>query len=134
MWKIFSGDNPCVGTELFDETERERYLQGDELPVFFKALGEMHDENFKDYIGVSLFTGARRENVLGMRWKDIDFGTGIWTIQSEMSKSGMSLSIPLTSVVIEILKQRKLRLGQLGEFVFPAKSKSGYPNLPLRWF
>lgn len=132
LWKIFSGENPCVGIELFDETERERYLQEDELPAFFKALGEIRDENFKDYIGVSLFTGARRENVLGMRWKDIDFGTGIWTIQSEVSKSGISLSIPLTAVVIEILKQRKLRLGQLGEFVFPAKSKSGYISAPKK--
>lgn len=127
LWKSFSGDNPCDGIELFDEQERERYVQEEELPLFFKALSQMQDENFKDYVELSLFTGARRENVLGMRWQDIDFGTGLWSIQSEVSKNGSILSIPLTNLALETLQLRKVRLGSLGVFVFPARSKSGYP-------
>lgn len=132
IWKQFVGDNPCDGIELFYEQSRDRYIQGDELPLFFTALADVKDENFKDYIGLSLFTGARRENVLGMRWQDIDFGTGLWTIQGEVSKNGSILTIPLTVPALETLQLRKIRTGELGTFVFPASSKSGYMAAPKK--
>lgn len=132
LWKMFDGVNPCDGIELFDEQERERYIQEEELPLFFTALEKVQDDNFKDFIGLLLFTGARRENVLGIRWGDIDFGAGLWTIPGNFTKNGSLLTVPLTTPAIQILHLRKSNLGNLSEFVFPARSKSGYMTTPKK--
>jgi integrase len=133
LWKEFRGDSPCTNIDLFEEHERERYIQEDELPRFFTELAKVDDDNFKDYIALSLFTGARRENVLGMRWKDIDFATGLWSIVFDESKNTSNMTVHLTAPSIETLENRKARVkGELGTFVFPAKSKSGHMTAPKK--
>lgn len=133
LWKEFKGDNPCEDIELFEEHERERYIQEDELPRFFAELAKVEDETFRDYISISLFSGARRENVLGMRWKDIDFATGLWTIAHGDSKNKSSLTVHLTAPSLETLQNRKAKVkGELGKFVFPAISKSGHMSPPKK--
>lgn len=134
LWKRFSGDNPCDGIELFDEEERVRYIEEAELPLFFTALNKVENENFKHFIWLSLFTGARRENILGMRWQDIDFGTGLWSIHGEVSKNGKLMTIPLTVPALETLQIRKKSVNDESSFVFPARSQSGYMSAPKkRW-
>ena len=132
LWKLFSGDNPCDGIELFDEVERTRYIEESELPLFFAALDNANNENFKHFVWLSLFTGARMENILGMRWQDIDFGTGLWSIQGEVFKNGDLMTIPLTVPAIEALQIRKEAADGKSPFVFPARSKSGYMSAPKK--
>jgi integrase len=76
----------------------------------------------RDYVYLSLFTGARQANVLAMRWDQIDFGLGIWTIPR--TKSGDSHTIPLTSSALEILSMR--RQSAKGEWVFSGDGKTGH--------
>ena len=60
--------NPCAGVKMFKEISRERFLQPDEMKRLFDALeSEETGETFRDYIYLSLFTAARRSNVLAMR-------------------------------------------------------------------
>lgn len=106
-WKLYSGENPCDGVEKFKEVSRDRYVTGDELPSFLAAIEKIDHQAFKDFILLSLFTAARRENVLAMRWQDINFHGGIWTVPGEFSKNGAALTIPLTAYVREILERRK---------------------------
>src|SRR5207245_4156791 len=78
-WKLYEGDNPCAGLSKFDEHERDRFLRGDELPAFFGTLDALPEGAFKDFVSLALYTGARRSNVLGARWIDIDLHAGLWT-------------------------------------------------------
>ena len=48
---------------FFQERPRDRYLLGDELPRFFKALDDEPNETLRDFFYVALWTGARRGNV-----------------------------------------------------------------------
>jgi hypothetical protein len=86
-WKMYSGENPCDGIDKFKEVSRDRYVTGDELPRFLAAVERQDHQDFKDFILLSLFTAARRQNVLGMRWQDINFHGGIWTVPGEFSKN-----------------------------------------------
>ena len=66
----FSGPNPAVAVERFKERSRERFLAPDELARFFKAL-EDEAEYVRDFFMLLLFTGARKSNVLQMRFSEI---------------------------------------------------------------
>ena len=63
-----------------EEHKRERVLPPDELPRFFQALEEEPNGAIRDYIFISLLTGARRINVLAMPWKAISFARKEWKL------------------------------------------------------
>jgi len=99
-WELCQ-NNSASGIKRFSEQSRERFLQSDELPRLFEALEEEPSISVRDYIYLSLFTGARKSNVLGMRWADINFNNNTWRIP--MTKSGSPVTIPLSQTALETL-------------------------------
>jgi len=126
----FNGSNPAINIKKFPEVARDRALQPDEIGRFFEALNSETDLIFKGYFYISLLTGARRSNVLSMRWEDITFGeTPEWRIPS--TKNGEMHIVALVPQVIEILSE--LKKAYSSEFVFPSKtSKSGHLEEPKK--
>ncbi len=131
-WDKFKGKSPCKGISKFKEQSRERFITSEELPRIFDALINTQNETFVEFVLLSLFTGARRENVLSMRWQDFNFEASYWTVPSELSKNGSPLILSLSTKAIKILQERKLRVGTENAFVFPARSKSGYMSAPKK--
>ncbi len=125
---LISLENPAAGIEKFREQKRDRFLQADEIPRFFTALGEVEGEATRDALLLLLLTGARRNNVLAMRWEDLDLTLGRWRISSEHSKNGDVLVVPLTSAALKILERRQADVS--GEYVFPSNSKTGHITPP----
>jgi integrase len=114
--------NPWTGAQKFKVLSRERFIRPEELKRFFECLDKISNHGIRDYILVSLFTGARRSNVLAMRWDQIDFTLGTWKIPR--TKSGDSHTLPLTSTVLELLQLRQE--ARTNEWVFPSKGKTGH--------
>lgn len=107
----------------FKEKSRNRFLHPDELPSFFASLNAEENSTIKDYVYISLLTGARKSNVLTMRWEDIYFDRQEWFISE--TKNGDPLRVPLVSKVIDILKERLQKYGQR-EWVFEGKGSTGH--------
>lgn len=105
----YKGDNPAKGVRAFNETKRDRFMQPDEFPRFLEALAADTNEAFKAFVLLSLLTGARRENVLGMRWDQVSFDRGVWRIPDTTSKNGEPMLIPLSKEAIVILEARRGR-------------------------
>jgi len=125
----YDGVNPCSGVKKFKEKSRERFLQTDEMPRFFESLNAEPNELFRDYIYISLLTGARRSNVLAMSWQEINIENKTWRI--EETKNGESQTIHLSDQAIEILK-RRLEV-RYSNWVFPSStSKSGHIEEPKK--
>jgi len=123
--------NPCASVKMFRELSRERFLQPDEMKRLFDALeSEETGEDFRDYIYLSLFTAARRNNVLGMRWNDVDLDAALWTIPGETSKNGSIMRVPLADAALEILQRRKASATSI--FVFPSNNTTGHYNTPTK--
>lgn len=131
-WAIASGicdSNPVIGIRRNKEKSRDRFLQGDELPRFFQALAETPNIILRDYVLISLLTGARQANVLSMRWQDINFDRAEWRI--EETKNGTPQTVALSPESIEVLNNRD----QSGIFVFPGTGKTGHYADPKKgWF
>lgn len=120
-WGLWEGANPCDGTKKFKEKSRDRFLQPDELPRFFEALSTEPNDTIRDYFLLSLLTGARRANVLSMRWEQINFDRCEWRIPT--TKNGDPQTIPLVKTAQHILLARRKNNS---EWVFPGKGKSGH--------
>lgn len=136
-WAISAGlceTNPVTGIKSNKETERDRFLQSDELPRFFQALANEPNHTIRDYLLISLLTGARRSNVLAMRWQDISFDRQEWRIEgvrNEGTKNSVSQTVTLSPEAIEILQHRKAA-SDSSEFVFPGTGKSGHLEEPKK--
>jgi integrase len=117
--------NPCKGIKKFKEQSRDRFLQPEELKRFFDALKSPGtSDTLRSYILLSLFTGARRSNVMAMKWNCIDLKQKIWTIHGPETKNLEPLSVPLVDQAIEILKDIKKSANSI--FVFPGTGKTGH--------
>ncbi len=133
----YKSENPTRNIKKFKEKSRDRFLQLDELPRFFQALEEEQNQVAQDYIYISLYTGARKANVLAMRWDEINFTSQEWRIPK--TKNGEALTLPLIKEAIDILKKRKKEAEKLElqtlqkEWVFPSQtSKSGHLEEPKK--
>ena len=123
--------NPCKSVKKFREQSRDRFLQPDELRRFFEALEHPDTPVYlRDYLLISIFTGARRSNVLAMKWGDIDKEREVWTISPGESKNSQRLIIPLVPQVLEILN--RIRTTTRSVFVFASTSASGHYEEPKR--
>jgi integrase len=130
QWKLCKMENPALGISAFPEESRIRILQPDEFTRFFKALDEETDDTIRDFIMISLLTGARKANVLAMRWCDINFKGATWIIPGLESKNGQPHTIALTKQELEILERRRARTKT--EFVFPGDGVTGHLVEPKR--
>jgi integrase len=125
--------NPCRGVKLFKEYSRDRFLQPHEVGLFFEAIEkerEVGNPDMADYFLMCIFTGARRSNVLALRWSDIDFTLNQWRITGKDSKNKDIMIVPLVDEALEILRRRKSMASSV--FVFPSHGKTGHLQEPRK--
>ncbi|EIC19840.1 tyrosine-type recombinase/integrase [Thiorhodovibrio frisius] len=118
----WEGGNPALGIKRFREKSRERFLQPDELPRFFQALAKEPNITIRDYVLLSLLTGARKSNILEMRWSEVNLERSTWFIPD--TKNGTSQTVPLVPEAAELLQVRKESAES--EWVFPGAGKTGH--------
>jgi integrase len=100
------------------ERSRDRVLTRDELQELWPALHETEAKNadgtakprlsetLNDAFLVLLLTAQRCGEVCQMKWSEVDVTTGWWAIPGEISKNHDPHRVPLTTMVVEILKRR----------------------------
>jgi len=126
-WK---GENPARGIERFSETARDRFLTPEELPAFFKALHEEPNPILQAFFLLALLTGARRGNLVAMRWEEISWELRQWRIPN--TKAGMAVVVPLSPPAMQILQQLKGQAKTDCPWVFPARrGESGHIKDPI---
>ncbi len=119
LWDQF---NPCLGIRRFPEHARDRFLSGDELRRFFEAMEQEPNDTARDFFTVALLTGARRANVLEMKWADLNLDEATWRIGR--TKNGTPQTVALVEPVVELLRIRRERINSL--FVFPGSGVTGH--------
>lgn len=117
----YEGLNPTMGIKKFKEKKRDRFLLPEEMPYFFNALEHEHNKKVVDFIYMALFTGARKTNILQMKWCDIDYFQNIWKIQD--TKNGEPMLVPLSKYAMDILIKRQ---GNNSMYVFEGDGSGGY--------
>ncbi|MBF6022853.1 tyrosine-type recombinase/integrase [Lysobacter niastensis] len=142
-------DNACKRVDqvevLSPEVKRKRYLSQSEWQAVMAELDEWpylatrgsRFSEAKAYrldkpqvrqlvsceaLRISLLTGARKSEVLAMRWKDVDLDRGWWVKPAHTMKSGHEHEIALPDLAVEAL--RRVRAAHRDElWVFPGKER-----------
>lgn len=125
-WGEFKGINPALNPGILKIQSRDRFLQKDELPRLFTALAETENIAIRDYILLSILTGARRSNVLAMQWQEIDLSRREWRIPD--TKNGEPVIVQLPLEAVEILNARQDNGSQ---WIFPGTGKTGHLQSPI---
>jgi integrase len=76
---------------------------------------------------LTLATGARSGELLKLRWSDVDRDAGVFSIRSEIGKSGRTRQLPISAFTAEILD--RLEETRQSDVLFPGGND---PNVPLR--
>jgi integrase len=123
LWKMRT-DNPCKGVERNTESKRKRYLSKDERPRLLQALAETPDKQFVAAIMLLLLTGARRSEVLGMRWDGLTLTENKpeWIKPGSTTKQKTDHVVPLNEPARQLLASIERR----GDYVFPSDNRSGH--------
>ena len=129
-WGLFSGANPCTRIKKFPERSRDRFVTEEELPRLMAALKADPNPFVRGAFFVSLLTGARRNEVLRMKWGDLDFHQATWRIPE--TKAGRVHLLPLPLPVIREIQ--KLPRFEGTDYVFVGRWGRGHlVNVSKPW-
>jgi len=122
--------NPAADIKKYSEQKRKRWLRPDEVPSLANAIDTEPNVYVRAALWLYLLTGARRAELLGAKWADVDLAHGILRLPE--TKSGEEQSIPLSKTALAIL-QAVPRM-EKNPYVFPGVKK-GRPlvNIYKAW-
>ena len=97
--------------ELPKKVAKDDCLQREQLPLWFEHVRTLPNLVHSAYLQALLLTGARREEMAGLKWNDVDFQWKSLTIRDKVEGER---TIPLTPFVASLLAA----LPQRNEWVF----------------
>lgn len=118
------GDNPARWRGHLDQIlpRRRALSKGHHAALPFVDLPEfMEDLSGRPGVAAralefAILTTGRTNEVLGMRWQELDLATGLWTVPAERMKAGREHRVPLPPAVVELLG--RIVSGEPQELVF----------------
>jgi integrase len=129
-WSIREGlldANPATWTERRQEVARNRLLTDDEVREIWTAL---RDDAYGDIMRLLILCGARREEIGGLRWSEVNVDHGLISLAPERTKNHRAHEILLSPPALAVLKSRS-RLawpdGSPCDFVF-ARGARGFAD------
>jgi len=118
------GDNPARWRGHLDQIlpRRRALTKGHhaalpfaELPAFMQGL-QARSADAARALEFAILTACRTNELLGMRWQELDVEAGIWTVPAERMKAFREHRVPLSPVVLDLLAQ--LPRGRSDDLVF----------------
>ena len=130
-----AGRNPCRFVRRYKvQAQHERFLTPEELGRLGRALDTAPAERLALRHGAAairllVLTGCRRNEILGLRWEDVDFDAG--ELRLRYTKTGARV-VPLTPPAAEVLEDLPRVPGN--PWVFPGKKRGTHQrNINDAW-
>ncbi len=105
--------NPFKNFDKFREHERTRYLNEDELRALLEQVALSPNTQLRGIVLTAIMTGLRKENILELHARHIDFGHGVIRIEA---KGAQDITVPIPDL-LKILYKRNLKEHKSG-YVF----------------
>jgi len=103
---------------------RTRFLSDEERKELLKACAKSVWQPLRTLVLLAITTGARRGELTGLRWADVDLKKGRALVHE--TKNDEPRTLPLAGQVLEALRDLKLMDSARSEYVFP--QPSGFPG------
>jgi integrase len=104
-------ENPVIATEAPKvDSERTRALSADELRQVWNTCDD--DSDYSKIVRLLVLTGARREEIGGLRWSEIDMAASTIKLPGARTKNGREHVLTLPEMAMEIIRAVKPREGR----------------------
>ena len=125
--------NPLRRVILTEPRGRVRHLSDDEIKALLAAGAESTHPHLYAMILIALTTGARRGEIAGLRWRDVDLTARRAVLQE--TKNNDKRTLPLVPQVVAELKkiQRVRRINSDLIFENPNNGKRTYQRVEDSW-
>jgi integrase len=125
-------NNPILRvTKMKEPRGRVRFLSEEERHRLLEACQKSDSPWLYLIVVLALSTGARRMEILGLRWEDVDLNRGIITLHE--TKNGERRILPITGHALALLKEHaKVRLLNT-DLVFPGKNLKNSVDVRTPW-
>lgn len=130
-------ENPVAKvTKPKESRGRVRFLSDDERVRLLAACRESRSPDLYLAVVLALSTGARQQEILGLKWKDVDLERRVAVLHE--TKNGERRVLPLAGVALEMLKERQkegrfpVPCGKLEGSGVPQRHADGDDFLPQR--
>jgi integrase len=123
--------NPCLEVkQKREDNARTRFLSTDELARLMVASKTSKWERLHMLIHMALTTGARRSELIGLKWTDINFSTR--TAHLAVTKNGSQRILSLTDdLLAELSKFRQVGSGYV--FPHPSRFNQAFIDFDYHW-
>jgi len=91
--------------QWFKVDRRRTLIKNSDLPAWHRAVIELDNSIMRDYLLFLIFTGLRRQEAATLKWKQVDFEEGCFTITDTKNKTPHTL--PLSDYLHDLLKARQ---------------------------
>ncbi len=128
--------NPCERVSKGKENPgRVRFLSDDERARLLAACRESSNKDLYLAVVLSLTTGARQSEILGLRYGQIDFGRRLVTLNQGTTKNADARSLPLVGEALALLQERAKFRALRDDRVFPPApgAKSRFTDPRASW-
>jgi integrase len=115
---------------LKNDNRIERYLSADQSLHLLQAVRESHNPLLPLIVALLIYTGARKREVLDLKWSDLDWTQRSWKISKNTSNK--IRHVPLSAGALETLTAVKAMLPQncINEYVY-TNPRSGKPFVSI---
>ena len=111
---------------LKGETRRVRYLVPDEIQILLSNCDGLLRGLLKSLVTVALHTGARKGELQGLKWPQVNFELGLISLLD--TKNGERRDIPMNETAKATLQGLKRK----NEFVFPNRNGKAIDNAQVQ--
>jgi integrase len=121
-WLVETGvleNSPATRTPIYAATRGTRVLEDGEIRAIWSADGQLGS-----ILRLILLTGARRSEVGGMRWSELE--GDIWTLPAARAKNHIELKLPLPAAALAEIERQPRILGQ--DTIFGRGSPVGFSD------
>jgi len=107
-----------LGDVLPGVNKRRDALEIDQLPAWFAGADKLRSRTAAAYLKALVLTGARREELAGLRWADVDFRWKRLTIADKVEATRVIPLTPYTAQLLDGLPRAKDKNGNPNPYVF----------------
>ena len=113
LWKYKVSDAKPCKLKLKEKAENIKYLQNREIA---STIIERAAPHLKPIIYTALYTGLRRNNILNLKWEELDFTNNLINVKvkDRTKLGGKNLTIPMIDKLKAILEKQP----KINEYVF----------------
>jgi integrase len=120
-----AGKAPAILENLPSNTRRTDAIEAAQLPGWWQGVEQLSNRTASVYLKALLLTGARKEELAGLTWANLDFQWRKLTIADKVEKTRTIPLTPYLAQQLAILPRAKDKEGDPNPYVFASPAKTG---------